>query len=75
MIPLRGLARCVLWRGPALAWIYEKIQRVTIMQLDKLLEQRKFRYFDRVFDRETEHLIESYQPWLICQRYSSRTTD
>jgi site-specific recombinase XerD len=43
------------------------------VQLDKLLEERKFRYFDITLDRETEHLIESYQQWLVSQRYSSKT--
>jgi integrase/recombinase XerD len=51
----------------------QQIQGVTIMQLDKLPEERKFRYFERTFDREKEHLIESYQQWLVSQRYSSRT--
>ncbi len=39
----------------------QQIEGVSIIQLDKLLEERKFRYFDRTVDRETEHIIESYQ--------------
>jgi hypothetical protein len=51
----------------------KQLPDIDILHLDKLLEERKYKYFDRIFGRETEHMIESFQQWMVSQRYSPRT--
>jgi len=53
----------------------QQTRGITLLHLDRLLEERKCKYFDRSFIQETENLIISYKQWLISQRYSPSTIE
>jgi integrase/recombinase XerD len=46
---------------------------VTLMQFDKLLEDRKYKYFDRVLTEEKERSANFFEKWLKSHRYSEKS--
>ena len=44
-----------------------------IPKLEKLLEERKYRYFERALSEGKEKYVFSFQSWLESQRYSSKS--
>jgi integrase/recombinase XerD len=50
-----------------------QIQGVTVVQLDKLLEEKKYRYFDRKLPSDKEDTVNAFERWLKSQRYSEKS--
>ncbi len=46
---------------------------VTLLQFDKLLEERKYKYFDRVLPEEKESSVCLFEKWLKNHRYSEKS--
>jgi len=51
----------------------QQIQGITVFQIDKLLEERRYRYFDRVLPAAKEESVICFGKWLKSQRYSEKS--